>query len=87
MAQKTTAPTLRGFDRLLSGGFSPAEVNQLRLQFLTIQSNIHTPDTMPSPNTLRRMEDAWIDDNAGQASMGGGDGGFDLVMMALVVEL
>jgi len=74
---KTTAPTLRGFDRLLSGGFSPAEVNQLRLQFLSIQSNIHTPDTMPSPNTLRRMEDAWIDDNAGQASMGGGDGGFD----------
>jgi len=71
-----TTPVPRGFDRLLSGGFSPAEVNQLRMQFLSIQSNIHTPDTMPSPTTLRRMEDAWIDDNAGTAG-GPGDGTFD----------
>lgn len=73
----TTTPAPRGFDRLLSGGFSPAEVNQLRLQFLSIQSNIHTPDTMPSPATLRRMEDAWIDNNAGDTGMGSGEGGFD----------
>ena len=73
----TTTPAPRGFDRLLSGGFTPAEVNQLRLQFLSIQANIHTPDTMPSPNTLRRMEDAWIDDNAGGAGGGAGSGGFD----------
>jgi hypothetical protein len=72
----TTTPAPRGFDRLLSGGFTLAEVNQLRLQFLSIQSNIHTPDTMPSPNTLRRMEDAWIDGNAGNAT-GAGEGGFD----------
>lgn len=76
-AQSTTTPALRGFDRLLSGGFTPAEVNQLRLQFLSIQSSIHTPDTMPSPSTLRQMEDAWIDDNAGNAGSGAGDGGFD----------
>ena len=74
---QSTAPAPRGFDRLLSGGFTPAEVNQLRLQFLSIQSNIHTPDTMPSPETLRRMEDAWIDDNAGNTGVGAGDGGFD----------
>lgn len=73
----TTTPAPRGFDRLLSGGFSPAEVNQLRLQFLSIQANIHTPDTMPSPDTLRRMEDAWIDDNAGNAGPGMGNAGFD----------
>ena len=72
----TTTPAPRGFDRLLTGGFTPAEVNQLRLQFLSIQSNIHTPDTMPSPSTLRSMEDAWIDGNAGNAA-GTGDGGFD----------
>lgn len=72
----TTTPAPRGFDRLLSGGFTLAEVNQLRLQFLSIQSNIHTPDTMPSPNTLRHMEDAWIDDNAGNTA-GAGNGGFD----------
>jgi hypothetical protein len=77
IAQTTTTPTPRGFDRLLSGGFTPAEVNQLRLQFLSIQANIHTPDTMPSPSTLRRMEDAWIDDNAGNAGAGAGEGGFD----------
>lgn len=75
----STLATPRGFDRLLSSGFTPGEVNQLRLQFLSIQSNIHTPDTMPSPTTLRRMEDAWIDDNAGNAANGevfdlGGDG-------------
>ncbi|KAG0652865.1 hypothetical protein D0Z07_0191 [Hyphodiscus hymeniophilus] len=75
--EKSTAPAPRGFDRLLSGGFTPAEVNQLRLQFLSIQSNIHTPDTMPSPEVLRRMEDAWIDDNAGNTGAGAGEGGFD----------
>lgn len=74
---QSTAPAPRGFDRLLSGGFTPAEVNQLRLQFLSIQSNIHTPDTMPSPETLRHMEDAWIDDNAGNTGAGAGEGGFD----------
>jgi hypothetical protein len=76
-ASQSTAPAPRGFDRLLSGGFTPAEVNQLRLQFLSIQSNIHTPDTMPSPETLRRMEDAWIDDNAGNTGARAGEGGFD----------
>jgi hypothetical protein len=73
----TTTPAPRGFERLLAGGFSAAEVNQLRLQFRSIQSNIHTPDTMPSPTTLLRMEDAWIDDNAGNAGGGPSAGGFD----------
>ncbi|KAK3344300.1 DUF2407 C-terminal domain-containing protein [Lasiosphaeria hispida] len=64
----------RGFDRLLTAGFTPAEVNQLRLQFRSIQAQRHTPDTMPSPDSLRGMEDAWIDNN-GAASNGGGGGG------------
>ncbi|RKF62877.1 DSC E3 ubiquitin ligase complex subunit 3 [Erysiphe neolycopersici] len=72
--RKTTTTSPRGFDRLLSTGFSPAEVNQLRLQFRSIQQSIHTPDTMPSPSTLLRMEDAWIDDNSGN---GAGSSGFD----------
>ncbi|RMD45102.1 hypothetical protein DV735_g47, partial [Chaetothyriales sp. CBS 134920] len=38
-----------------------ARVASLRLQFLSIQSHTHTPDTMPSPTTLRSMEDAWLD--------------------------
>ncbi|KAI3394553.1 hypothetical protein diail_2544 [Diaporthe ilicicola] len=53
----------RGFDRLLSAGFTAAEVNQLRLQFRSIQEARHTADTLPSPDTLRGMEDAWIDNN------------------------
>lgn len=68
----------RGFDRLLSAGFTAAEVNQLRLQFRSIQEARHTADTLPSPDTLRGMEDAWIDNNndaAPAAAMpaGGGD--------------
>lgn len=66
----TTTPAPRGFDRLLSTGFTPAEVGQLRLQFLSIRAAAYTPDTMPSPDTLRRMEDEWIDDNG--ATAGGG---------------
>lgn len=67
----------RGFDRLLASGFSPAEVNQLRLQFRSIQEARHTADTLPSPDSMRSMEDAWLDsDNnaglAGPAAMAGG---------------
>lgn len=72
----------RGFDRLLAAGFTTAEVNQLRLQFRSIQEARHTADTLPSPDALRSMEDAWMDNNnnAGMAAaMGpntdGGEGG------------
>lgn len=75
-SQTTAQP--RGFDRLLGAGFTSAEVNQLRLQFRSIQAQRHTPDTMPSPDALRSMEDAWIDNNgagAGSAAASGGAGG------------
>lgn len=62
----------RGFDRLLSAGFTAAEVNQLRLQFRSIQEARHTADTLPSPDTLRGMEDAWIDNNNDAAPFVGG---------------
>lgn len=81
-APTTSAPTPRGFDRLINAGFSAAEVNQLRLQFRSIQSSRFTPDTLPSPDSFRRMEDAWIDDNgaavptAGGGAATGGGGGF-----------
>ncbi|POS79947.1 hypothetical protein DHEL01_v201655 [Diaporthe helianthi] len=61
--QQQQRRTPRGFDRLLSAGFTAAEVNQLRLQFRSIQEARHTVDTLPSPDTLRGMEDAWIDNN------------------------
>ncbi|RKU43307.1 hypothetical protein DL546_001848 [Coniochaeta pulveracea] len=54
----------RGFDRLLDTGATQADVNHLRLQFRNIQAARHTPDTMPSPDTLRSMEDAWLESNA-----------------------
>ncbi|PKS11780.1 hypothetical protein jhhlp_001073 [Lomentospora prolificans] len=67
--QQPQGPRRRGFDRLLDAGFSAAEVNQLRLQFRSIHEARHTPDTMPGEDTLRDMEDAWIDDHgAGQAA-------------------
>ncbi|KAI6088916.1 DUF2407 C-terminal domain-containing protein [Hypoxylon rubiginosum] len=59
----STSAAPRGFDRLLATGFTAAEVNQLRLQFRSIHASRYTPDTLPSPDGFRRMEDAWIDDN------------------------
>jgi hypothetical protein len=86
-AGATTTAAPRGFDRLLSAGFTASEVNQLRLQFRSIHSSRYTPDTLPSPDTFRRMEDSWIDDNgaamptssltdAGDNSSGGAGGIF-----------
>jgi hypothetical protein len=70
----TTTPAPRGFDRLQNAGFTAAEIQSLRLQFLAIQAHTHTPDTMPSPNTLRNMEDRWLD-NSNSAE---GEGGLDV---------
>ncbi|KAH8880060.1 hypothetical protein GQ53DRAFT_755399 [Thozetella sp. PMI_491] len=73
-AEGLRARTPRGFDRLLSAGFTAAEVNQLRLQFRSIQSSRHTPDTMPSPDTLRNMEEMWMENNNSGAGLGGASG-------------
>lgn len=85
----------RGFDRLLDSGFSAGEVNQLRLQFRSIHEARHTPDTMPSHDTLLDMEDAWIDNNGtGQEDTtgedhltGGGAGGANAIGDVLDVFL
>jgi hypothetical protein len=75
-AEGTSATTRapRGFDRLLNAGFTVAEVNQLRLQFRSIHAARHTPDTMPSPDSLRSMEDSWIDNNSSAGLGGAGSG-------------
>ncbi|KAK2733359.1 hypothetical protein FQN57_002149 [Myotisia sp. PD_48] len=68
----TPTPTPpRGFDRLLSSGFTPSEVSSLRSQFLALLSISHTPDTLPSGAELRRLEDRWMDEGS---SEGGGVG-------------
>ena len=54
----------RGFDRLLSAGLSPSEITSLRSQFLALTAHSHTPDTMPSPSTMRRLEERWLDSSA-----------------------
>lgn len=41
-----------------------SEVADLRAQFLARLANQHTPDTMPTPTTQRRLEDEWIDQGA-----------------------
>jgi len=75
--EASTTPAPRGFDRLLSAGFTPAEVAQLRSQFLALQSLSRTPDTMPSGAELRELEDRWMDEGtaAGSAATGGTAGG------------
>lgn len=83
----STTPAPRGFDRLLSAGFTPAEVTALRSQFLAVQSVSRTPDTMPSGEELRDLEDRWMDEGSTVAQAQGGgessavgedDGGFGL---------
>ena len=76
-ASITTTPAPRGFDRLLHAGFTVPEIQSLRSQFLAIQAHTHTPAGMPSPTTLRELEDRWLDNsNEASAAAGGGGGGF-----------
>lgn len=73
--ETTTTPAPRGFDRLLAAGFTAAEVTALRSQFLAVQSVSRTPDTMPSGEELRDLEDRWMDEGSTAAGMmGGGEG-------------
>lgn len=71
-------PRPRGFDRLLTQGFSHSEISTLRTQFASIHADRFPPDAPPSPDTLRSLEDSWIDSNAGDglptAAGGGGLG-------------
>jgi hypothetical protein len=72
----TTTPAPRGFDRLLSAGFTAAEVTALRSQFLAVQSVSRTPDTMPTGEELRDLEDRWMDEGSTVAqAQGGGEAG------------
>lgn len=77
VAAPTTTPAPRGFDRLLNAGFTLPEIQSLRSQFLAIQAHTHTSADMPSPTTLRALEDQWLD-NSNEADVvgGGGGGGF-----------
>ncbi|KAM3415807.1 hypothetical protein BST61_g9316 [Cercospora zeina] len=76
--ETSTTPAPRGFDRLLAAGFAPAEVADLRAQFLAIQAHSHTPDTMPMGQELLALEERWLDQGAGQgAGEAQENGGFD----------
>lgn len=73
-------PQAQGFDRLLSSGFTAAEVASLRSQFQTNLSFTHTPDTMPTPSQMRVLEDRWLDSSGNEPSSssslaGSADGG------------
>ncbi|KAK4864814.1 hypothetical protein LT330_001437 [Penicillium expansum] len=73
----TTTPAPRGFDRLLSAGFTATEITALRSQFLAMQSVSRTPDTMPTGDQLRDLEDRWMDEGSTTAQVQGlgGEGG------------
>ncbi|KAL8642998.1 MAG: hypothetical protein Q9228_000397 [Teloschistes exilis] len=71
----------QGFDRLLSAGLTPSEISALRSQFLAQTAHTHTPDTMPSPQQMRRLEERWLDSSgpatARLSSAGAGADGDD----------
>lgn len=69
----STSNEPRGFDRLLSSGFTAAEVASLRTQFLTVLSYTHTPETMPSGPNLLSLEDRWLDSDASNTPLAAGN--------------
>ncbi|KAK6414648.1 hypothetical protein LTR95_017696 [Oleoguttula sp. CCFEE 5521] len=77
----STTPAPRGFDRLLTAGFTTAEVATLRSQFLSIQSHTHTPDTMPQGQELLLLEERWLETSNAPGAVGGAEaedvGGLD----------
>ncbi|KAL6901227.1 DUF2407 C-terminal domain-containing protein [Trichoderma evansii] len=82
-----TRPRPRGFDRLLQTGFTQSEIETLRTQFAQIRTEGFAPDAMPSPDTLRGMEDAWIDNNAGGLPSANASAEDDLNGMSNVLDV
>ncbi|KAL4979155.1 DUF2407 C-terminal domain-containing protein [Aspergillus desertorum] len=70
-ASSSTIPAPRGFDRLLSAGFTAAEVAALRSQFMATLSVSRTRDTMPTGAGLRELEDRWLDEGSSAMTVGG----------------
>ncbi|KAF2839498.1 hypothetical protein M501DRAFT_932742 [Patellaria atrata CBS 101060] len=75
--RSTSAPP-QGFDRLLSAGFSAAEVASLRSQFLSNVAYTRTSNNLPNGEELRRLEERWLDnsaqDDARATTQGNGEG-------------
>ncbi|KJZ72712.1 hypothetical protein HIM_07904 [Hirsutella minnesotensis 3608] len=82
-----TRPRPRGFDRLLQAGFTSSEISTLRTQFASIHTERFTTDAMPSPDTLRGLEDAWIDSNAGELPSAANPLEEDLGSMSTVLDI
>ncbi|KAL8681253.1 MAG: hypothetical protein Q9186_002631 [Xanthomendoza sp. 1 TL-2023] len=61
-------PEPLGFDRLLTAGLTHLEIASLRSQFLALTAHTHTPDTMPSPASMRRLEERWLDSSGPSSS-------------------
>lgn len=81
-----TRPRPRGFDRLLQAGFTSSEISTLRTQFASIHTERFAPDAMPSPDSLRTLEDSWIDSNAGELPSASNPLEEDLSSMSTVLD-
>ncbi|KAJ6782214.1 hypothetical protein PWT90_06720 [Aphanocladium album] len=80
-------PRPRGFDRLLQAGFTQSEISTLRTQFASIHTERFASDAMPSPDTMRSMEDAWIDGNAGELPSSASPLEDDITNMSTVLDV
>lgn len=80
-------PRPRGFDRLLQAGFTQSEISTLRTQFASIHTERFASDAMPSPDTMRGMEDAWIDGNAGELPSSASPLEDDITNMSTVLDI
>ncbi|ODV87285.1 hypothetical protein CANARDRAFT_26698 [[Candida] arabinofermentans NRRL YB-2248] len=61
---KSTSEAPKGFDRLLSQGFSQQDINELRLQFQQIHGSALLGQQ--DVGALRELEDRWIDSTVNQ---------------------
>jgi len=71
-AAAAAAAAPRGFDRLLTAGFSAPDIADLRANHRAVLANSHTPDTLPTGSALLALEDRWLDNAGDTATTTGG---------------
>lgn len=60
---KSTSEAPKGFNRLLSQGFSETDIEDLRQQFLNLHGRSLPPNA--NPEQIQELEDRWIDSTVG----------------------
>lgn len=74
-----------GFERLQEAGFSPEDIQQIRIQFhnsIEVDPNTTDPEVM---ERIRRLEEAWIDNATATLPDGTTEGTYNELLWGLVI--